>query len=226
MNPHIHKAGAAAWAAVLLLALTGCGGGGGSGDSSGPSAPPPPVGGTNQPPTISGTAPTSVTSGQGYSFQPTASDPDNQTLTFSIASKPSWATFDATSGRLVGTPAAGDVGTYANIVISVTDGIATASLSAFTVTVQAAAATGSVKVSWVPPTANDDGSPLTNLAGYKVRYGKTSGALNQILDVSNPGATTVTIGSLSTGTWYFTLASYTNVGVESVQTAAVSKTIS
>jgi hypothetical protein len=224
MNAHIHKAGAAAWAAVLLLAMAGCGGGGGgSGGSSNPSSPPPPVGGTNQPPTISGTATTSVTSGQAYSFQPTASDPDNQTLTFSIASKPAWANFSTTTGRLSGTPTT--TGTFSNIVISVTDGIATASLSAFTITVQAAAATGSAKLSWVPPTTNEDGSPLTNLAGYLVRYGKTVGALNQIVDVGNAGATTVTIGSLSTGTWYFTLASYTNVGVESVQTAPVSKTI-
>ena len=58
------------------------------------------------PPTISGTPPTTVTVGAAYAFTPTASDPDGGTLTFAIANRPSWATFNATTGRLAGTPAA------------------------------------------------------------------------------------------------------------------------
>jgi hypothetical protein len=181
---------------------------------------------SNTPPTISGTPATSVTAGQAYSFVPTASDPDGQTLAFGIANKPSWATFNVSTGRLSGTPAAANVGTYANIVISVSDGTASATLPAFAIIVQAAPATGSAKLSWVAPTTNEDGSALTNLAGYKVRYGKSAGTLDQLLNIPDPGATTATIGGLSTGTWYFTLSDYTNVGVESVQTAPVSKTIS
>ena len=60
--------------------------------------------------------------GTAYSFTPTASDPDGNTLTFSIANKPSWATFNTGTGRLQGTPSAGDVGTTTGIVISVSDG--------------------------------------------------------------------------------------------------------
>jgi hypothetical protein len=181
----------------------------------------------NSPPTISGNPVTSVTVGQAYSFIPTASDPEGQTLGFAISNRPSWASFDVNTGRLSGTPAAANVGTYVNIVISVSDGTNSVSLSPFTITVNAQTQiTGSAKLSWVAPTTNEDGSPLTNLAGYKVRYGKNSGALDQLIDINNPSSTTVTIGSLSTGTWYFTLASYTNVGVESAQTAPVSKTIS
>lgn len=93
----------------------------------------------NRAPTVSGTPMTTVQVAQAYSFQPTASDADGDTPTWSIQNKPSWATFAAATGRLSGTPAAANVGTYSNIVISASDGKALASLPAFTITVQAAA---------------------------------------------------------------------------------------
>ena len=89
----------------------------------------------NRAPVISGTPPTSVTQGTAYSFQPTASDADSDPLTFSIANRPSWATFSTTTGRLQGTPTASNVGTFSNIAISVSDGKATAQLPAFAITV-------------------------------------------------------------------------------------------
>ena len=185
----------------------------------------PPPGGGNRAPTISGTPAPSVTAGQAYSFVPTAADPDGQVLAFGIANKPSWATFDTTSGRLSGTPTAADIGTFSNIVISVSDGTASATLPAFSIAVQAPVV-GSAVLIWTAPTKNENGTALTNLAGYKVRYGTSVGALTQLLDITDPATTSVTISGLVAGTWYFTLASYTNTGVESAQTAAVSKTIS
>ena len=93
---------------------------------------------TNRPPTITGSPAGAVAVGQAYSFTPSASDPDGQALTFSITNKPSWATFSASTGRLSGTPAAANVGSTSNIVISVTDGAASASLPAFAISVVAA----------------------------------------------------------------------------------------
>jgi hypothetical protein len=221
---------------LTMLALAGCGGGAGGASSvapppvtpppvTPPPVTPPPVT-PNQPPVISGSPSTRVVAGQAYSFQPVASDPEGQALTFSIASKPAWATFDVSTGRLAGTPATTDVGPFANIVVSVTDGNSTASLPAFTVTVEAPPpVVGSATLLWTAPTRNEDGTPLTNLAGYKVRYGTSPATLNRLLDVPGAGTTTVTIPSLEAGTWYFTLASYTNTGIESAQTAAVSRTI-
>ncbi|CAK0774778.1 conserved hypothetical protein [Gammaproteobacteria bacterium] len=88
----------------------------------------------NAAPTISGTPPTTVTSGTAYSFTPTKSDPDaGDVLTFSIQNQPSWATFNAATGALMGTPTT--LGVSSDIVISVTDGIHTASLPAFSITV-------------------------------------------------------------------------------------------
>lgn len=95
---------------------------------------PPPA--SNTAPTISGAPSTSVAAGAAYSFRPTAADADEDTLTFSISNRPSWASFSTVSGTLSGTPAAANVGNYANIVISVSDGTATTSLPAFTISVR------------------------------------------------------------------------------------------
>jgi parallel beta-helix repeat protein len=93
--------------------------------------------------------------GVAYAFQPTASDADGDTLTFSIAGRPSWAAFDTATGKLSGTPAAGDVASDAGIVISVSDGSnPSVSLPAFTITVQAAGG-GSGTTYYVAPTGSD-----------------------------------------------------------------------
>ena len=165
-----------------------------------------------------------MTAGQPYSFQPVASDPDGQALTFGISNKPAWATFDPATGRLSGTPTAANVGTAGNIVIAVSDGQASATLPAFNITV-AAPVVGFAELQWTAPTRNDDGSPLTDLAGYKVRYGQSPGALTQVVNVAGGAITSVRIEGLAAGTWYFTVASYTTTGVESAQTGAVSKSI-
>ncbi len=80
------------------------------------------VGQSNRAPVISGTPATSVNAGAAYSFIPTASDPDNDALTFTIANKPAWASFNTSNGALTGTPAAANVGTTNAISISVSDG--------------------------------------------------------------------------------------------------------
>ncbi len=91
---------------------------------------------TNTVPTISGTPSISVTAGSSYSFTPTSSDASSDTVTFSITNKPSWASFDTTTGALTGgAPLNGDAGTYSDIGISVSDGEGSASLSAFNITV-------------------------------------------------------------------------------------------
>lgn len=90
----------------------------------------------NTTPVISGTASTSVNEDSLYSFTPTATDADpSTTLTFSITNKPAWATFSASTGALTGTPTNANVGTTSGIVISVSDGTASASLPAFAITV-------------------------------------------------------------------------------------------
>jgi hypothetical protein len=90
----------------------------------------------NHQPVISGIPATSISSGAAYSFTPTAYDPDaGDILTYSIINKPAWATFNAGTGALTGTPGAADVGTTTGIVISAGDGALSASLPAFNLTV-------------------------------------------------------------------------------------------
>ena len=150
---------------------------------------------------ISGTPAASVVVGQTYSFTPTASSSSNSTLTFSISNQPSWSSFDSNTGQLSGAPTAADVGTFANILISVSDGQSTASLAAFGITVvsplaisgspPSAAVVGTV-YGFQPTTNSPAGTPLTftaqNLpawASLDASTGLLSGTPTQIGTFSN-----------------------------------------
>jgi hypothetical protein len=69
------------------------------------------------------------------------------TLTFSVQNMPSWATFSTATGELQGTPASANVGTFANIVISVSDGKTSAALVPFSIAVAAASVVTAVPIS-------------------------------------------------------------------------------
>lgn len=178
----------------------------------------------NRAPTIGGTPGLSVAVGSAYSFQPTASDADGNTLSFSVTNLPSWASFNTSTGRISGTPAAGNIGTLAAITISVSDGVAVTSLAPF-VLVVISAGTGTATVNWTPPTANTDGTTLTDLAGFKVVYGRSSTTLNQSATVSNAGLTSYTVNALTSGQWFFAVRAVNAAGVESDISNVASKTI-
>ncbi len=219
---------------VVLSALAGCGGSGGSAaNASAPSA--------STASSTSASAPTvkamqisttasaqgSVTVGQTFTLTPNVTGGNGKTLTFSVANAAPWMTFNAGTGVLTGTPTAADVGTYSNIVVSVSDGQESASATPFTIqVVAAAAASGTADVSWTPPTTNTDGSTLTNLAGYNIYYGTSPNALNQQVQVSTVGVTNYVISGLTSGTWYFAVTAYTSTGTESGLSNVASKTIS
>ena len=75
--------------------------------------------------------------------------------------------------------------------------------------------TGSVTLSWIAPTARNDGSPLTNLAGYRIDYGRMSGIYDYQIDINNPGLLTFIVEDLVSGDWYFALIAYDSDGFES-----------
>ncbi|MGC8518708.1 MAG: putative Ig domain-containing protein [Steroidobacteraceae bacterium] len=214
---------------VVLGALSGCGGSGGSTGSASAS-----IGTSSSPPTVKSmqistgaAAQGSVSVGQTFKLTPNVTGGNGQTLTFSVANAAPWMTFNASTGELTGTPAAADVGTYANIVISVSDGQESASAPPFTIqVVGAAAASGTADVSWTAPTTNTDGSTLTDLAGYNIHYGTSPNALNQEVQVNTIGVTNYVIGGLTSGTWYFAVTAYTTTGTESSLSNVASKTIS
>lgn len=84
-------------------------------------------------------------------------------------------------------------------------------------------ATGAATLSWDDPTTNADGTPLTDLAGFKVYYGNASGNYTTIIDVGN--VTTYVVNNLSPGTHYFTVTAYNSSRYESVYSNECSKTI-
>jgi hypothetical protein len=178
----------------------------------------------NAAPTISGTPPASAQEGQAYSFRPAAADPDGDPLSFTIANRPPWASFDPQTGRLFGTPGAGTAGIYKDITIRVSDGALVSALPAYSISVEQSSL-GSATLSWTPPTQRIDGTPLDNLAGYRIRYGTAPGSYTSQLQIPNPGITSCVIENLPPGTYYFVAIAYDAVGLESAPSAAVSKTI-
>lgn len=233
MNSFSNRARSVLSTLILVCAgaaLSGCGGGGDSGQAVSPATSNPVTpttpGGSNNAPTISGTALTAATVSTPYSFAPSANDTDGDQLTFQIQNKPAWATFNTTTGALSGTPSA--AGTHTNIIISASDGKASASLTAFTITVSTAPVTGTggATLSWTAPTQNVDGTPLSNLAGYVIAYGQSSNALTSTVRITNPSVDSHVFDSLAKGTtYYFAVRAFNAEGIESTQSAVVSKTI-
>ena len=179
---------------------------------------------TNSAPTISGVPATTVAVGDMYSFTPSASDPDGDALTFSISNKPGWANFNTSNGRLSGQALLGDVGDYNDIRISVSDGNTSVSLATFSITVSQAAL-GSVSLSWSPPTQNTDGTALTDLAGYKLYYGQSSGTYDKTISIDNPSVSTYVIDNLVPDTYYIVATAFNAAGVESDYSGEAVKTV-
>jgi hypothetical protein len=172
---------------------------------------------------ISGTPPTAVVVGAPYDFTPNTADPSSG-LTFSIQNTPSWATFNAATGELSGTPAAADVGSDSNITISVSDGTTSAALPAFAIAV-VQSASGSASLQWVAPTENTNGSSLTNLAGYRIYYGTSAAAMTQTVQIANASLNTYLVANLTPATWFFEVKAYTTADVESSASPVASKII-
>jgi hypothetical protein len=178
----------------------------------------------NSAPSISGDPPRAITIGSMYSFTPSASDPDGDKLTFEIDNKPEWASFDEGDGTLSGQPTLGNVGMFSNIKISVNDGEAKSSLSRFSISVDQVG-TLSTTLSWTPPTENEDGTPLMDLAGYKIYWGTSPGDYTHSATINNAGITSYIVDNLNPGTYEFVATSFNTVGVESAFSAPTTKVL-
>jgi hypothetical protein len=232
-----HSIGRQLWlVGAFALTMAGCfsekpfgettigGNSGGSPTTPPPTTTPPPPN-VKHAPTISGSPITAIRVGEAYAFQPSASDPDGDALTFTIQNRPGWASFNQATGRLEGTPASGDVGEFTSVRITVSDGRgAQASLPVFGIDVSQIAL-GSVTLSWSPPTTNADGSTITDLAGYRIYYGRSAGALDEMIVIDSTAATRWVVDNLSTTTWYFSMSSYNTSGLESARSSVVSRTL-
>lgn len=93
---------------------------------------------------------TSTTVGKAYYFKPTLTNANVKTVTYTIQSKPSWLSFNSSTGVLSGTPTS--KGTWSGIKLMSWDGSHGATLGPFSITVNAATSTP-VKISGTPPTS-------------------------------------------------------------------------
>jgi len=179
---------------------------------------------TNRAPVISGTPVTTVAVGTAYSFQPTASDADRDSLGFTISNKPGWASFSTSTGRLSGTPTA--AGVSSGIVIRVSDGKTTTSLAAFTITVTAAASgnraptiSGSPAASlnagsaysFTPSASDPDGNKLTFSIANKpawATFDSSNGRLSGTPTAANVGTFSGIVIGVSDGKLSASLAAF------------------
>jgi hypothetical protein len=191
---------------LLATSLSACGGG--DGDSESNVAP------VNRAPVISGVPVSGVVQNTSYRFAPGASDPDADSLSFSVGNLPAWATFDTSTGGLSGTPGASDIGSYQGISIGVSDGQNQASLPMFDIEVMAMAQ-GSLTVSWTPPVENEDGSSLGDLAGYRLRWGWQSGSYPNAVDINGAGLTRFLVDNLVAAEYFVVISAIDSSGNES-----------
>ena len=210
---------------ILTLALAAC-----SNDDGSPSKPAATSGSTatngskTGGPTTGGstsTAPLSITgapnrqviANQWYSFRPVANNTNGTTPRFGISNQPRWSIFNSATGEVMGTPSSGDIGVYHGVTVTVTAGTQMRAMSFDVEVVQVG--TNSIMISWLAPTENEDGTPLTNLAGYRIRYGPQSGNYTSMVNITNPGLASYVINGLAGGTYYLVLSAVNTSGGES-----------
>ena len=81
-------------------------------------------------------------------------------------------------------------------------------------------------LSWVAPSTSSDGTPLTDLSGFRVYYGQTaplSKAVSQQIAVDD--ITTYTVSGLQPGLYYFAVTAVDFLGNESDFSETVSKNL-
>jgi len=98
----------------------------------------------NQPPIIISTPNTTAIVGQVYSYDVDAADPDGDTLTYSLTTKPTGMTINSTTGLINWTPATAQIGNN-NVTVKVSDGDLI-DTQGFTITVEDTGVTPNLKL--------------------------------------------------------------------------------
>jgi hypothetical protein len=207
--------------AFVVATLAACGGG--SGGTVEPSANGTPASGSSATGSLTGPRTDAAVADLPYEYVPEFAGSAGATVAFAVENKPAWATFDESSGILAGTPTAAEVGRTSTVRITATAGGAKSTLE-FELKI-VASAVGTANVSLDGPQTRTDGSALSNLAGYRIYYGKTATRLDQFVDVNDRAARSADIERLTPGTWYFAATALDVHGFESELTSVSSKTI-
>lgn len=86
---------------------------------------------------------------------------------------------------------------------------------------------GTASLSWskIDPQAAAADSQDDPVAGFRVYVGPAPSALQLEATIPDPAATRYVVKQLPRGTWYFSVTTYTRLGLESEQPPPVAKTI-
>ncbi|HUQ11108.1 MAG TPA: putative Ig domain-containing protein [Steroidobacteraceae bacterium] len=163
--------------------------------------------------------------GETYTFQPIAGDADGDPLMFTATNLPPWASIDGRNGHISGTPGPTDQGVYEAITVIVADATHHAESATFSITVIGDPGTGVATLRWEAPPSKVDGSPLDDLAGYRILYGRTPEDLDNSVLINDPATTSYEFSSLSKGLWYFTVVAVNSGGLEGPPTVVTTKSI-
>ncbi len=85
----------------------------------------------------------------------------------------------------------------------------------------------SAKLSWVAPSAREDNSVLvlSDIAGFRIYYGVTSGDYSNIIDIDDHTATQAVLAGIPSGTYYVAVTAVDVDGRESTYSAEVVITV-
>ena len=160
----------------------------------------------NRAPTISADAAAYARVGEPYRFQPEAADADGDRLSFTAENLPPWAQLDSATGTITGTPGDSDVGEYETITV-------------------VPRVTVAATLEWEAPMAKGDGSPLDDLAGYRIVYGRSPDDLDHSVYIGDPAQTSYEFTDLPQGVWYFAVIALNASGLEGPPTPPAMKSI-
>jgi len=99
--------------------------------------------------------------------------------------------------------------------------------AATTYTLRCDGAAAPTNLTWTPPSLNTDGTPLTDLAGYKVYHAPTAAGVPTATPtvLANPTASGTTLQSLPAGPRSFGVKAYNSAGTDSSMSVLTSTTI-
>jgi len=209
-----------------LCLCSACGSRGESAKAATPAAAVVPAISKNAPPTIVVAAVADAQVGATYDYQPVAQDPESDTLQFTASNLPAWASIDATSGRISGTPGPTDAGVYESISITAADETHKVVTAPFSITVNPAElGNGVASLRWEVPPSKVGGEPLDDLAGYRILYGRSSSDLDHSVLITDPTITSYQFSTLTSGVWYFAVVAVNSSGLEGPPTTLATKSI-
>lgn len=213
--------------AVVASLVYGCGGGASepAASTDKPAQSPSTASAGNTAPTIKDIGDEYARVGETFAFLPVASDADGDSLRFTATNLPPWASIDPDDGRITGTPGPADEGVYESIVVTVADARRRAETKPFSITVVGDVATGVATLRWEMPPSKLDGSPLDDLAGYRILYGRKADDLDQSVLINDPAITSYEFTSLAKGIWYFAVVAVNSGGLEGPPTVVATKSI-